>query len=156
VKEYMKKGLMILSLGLACGLIAYGATVSVPIVVDDGSASVAANNFAPATGTATFIAFRNGTGAAQTCTITMADYAGTDVTPAANTFVVAAGNTTSIRPVATDASVEAPGLAGMNATSALGGAVSVTVTLPGAATQWSCRVSALNNTASFGYTVIPF
>ena len=153
----MRKGLMILSLGLACGLIAYGATVTVPIVVDDGTDSVAANNFAPATGTATFIAIKNGTGSDQTCTITMSDYAGVDVTPAANTFVATAGQTISIRPVATDVNSEAPGLSGMNATGPpAGSAVSVQIDLPGTATQWSCRVSALNATASFGYTVIPF
>lgn len=144
---------MIVSLGLALGMVVYAGTISVPLVFDDGGAGVVANNFAPASGTASFIAVTNASGSAVTCTLAYTDPVGADVTPAANTFVIAAQQAVGFRPYATDAS-ESPGLSGLNATGAIP-AVGTTISYAGTP-QMICRVGVCNNTCSFGYQVMPY
>ena len=151
----MKKGLMILSLGLALGMVVYAGTISVPLVFDDGGDGVVANNFAPDSGTASFIAVTNASGGAVTCTLAYTDPLGADVTPlTGNTFVIAAQQAIGFRPYATDVDAESPGLAGLNATGAIP-AIGTTISYAGTP-QMICRVGVCNSTCSFGYQVMPY
>ena len=155
----MKRALMILSLGLALGMVAHGATLVIPLVADDGGASDQ-DGSTPATGTASFISLTNTTSSPVTITIEYASGGGVNTTPAANTYVIGVGPapdlnglTVGFRPIASDLN-ETAVLRDINATSGVVAATTITYADP--ATNIVARVASLNATACYGYRVEAF
>lgn len=138
---------------LMLGVLTAGAGTLGVAQFNDGGGQTNTELFPP-TLQASWIALKNNTGSTATYTILYYGLDGSNRTPAANTFTVAANSTVGWRPVATDTN-EIPGIPNATAGS---GAGSASILYSGTSTDVSGRVAVFvggTNPNTYAFALIP-